>query len=134
MTRVCVNTQRFERSTLSCQSKEKGHPFRVWRVSSAMEHMFSETALQARTQASTCLAKAIKASHGPSVSPQSQAEEKVKKTLENPPEGSYGQAKVRFQGSKSTPRDFGQPKVRSKFPNAEATVKHCKRVSQFLKT
>ena len=71
-------------------------------VLSAMEHMFSETALQARTQASNCLAKAIKASHGPSVSPQSQAEEKVKKTLENPTEGSFGQAKVRFQGSKSS--------------------------------
>ena len=27
VTRVCVNTQRLERSTLSCQSKEKGHPF-----------------------------------------------------------------------------------------------------------
>ena len=48
------------------------------------------------------MAKAIKASHGPSVSPQSQAEEKVKKTLENPPECSFGQAKVRFQGSKSS--------------------------------
>ena len=56
---------------------------------------FNETALQARTQAGNCLAKAIKASHGPSVSPQSQAEEKIKKTLDNPREGSFGQAKVR---------------------------------------
>ena len=41
------------------------------------------------------------------MSPQSQAEEKVKKTMENPLEGSFGQAKVR-----------------SKFPKAQATVKH----------
>ena len=71
-----MNTQRLERSTLSCQSKEKGHPFRVLGVLSAMEHIFNETAMQARTQARNCLAKAIKASHGPRVSPQSQAEER----------------------------------------------------------
>ena len=41
--------------------------------------------MQARTQARNCLAKAIKASHGPRVSPPAQAEEKVKKTTENPP-------------------------------------------------
>ena len=63
VTRVCVNTQRLKRSTLSCQSKENGHPFRVWRVLSATERSFNETAMQARTQARNCLAKAIKASH-----------------------------------------------------------------------
>ena len=80
----------------------------------ATEHIFNETATQARTLASKRQAKAIKASHGPRVSPQSQAEEKV---MENAPEGSFGQAKVR-----------------SKFPKAQATVKHWKRVSQILKT
>ena len=97
-----------KRSTLSCQSKEKGHPFRVWRVLSATERSFNETAMQARTQARNCLAKAIKASHashGPRVSPQSQVEEKVKKTMENP---------------KGSPKE---PKVRSKFPKAQATRK-----------
>ena len=74
---------------------------------SAVEHIFNETAMQARTLASKRLAKAIKASHGPRVSPQSQAEEKVKKTMESPPEGS-----------------FEQVIARSKFPKAQATVKH----------
>ena len=77
-----MDIQRLERSTLSRQSKEKGHPFPVWCVLSAMEHIFNETAMQARTQASKRQANAIKASHGPSVSPQSQAQEKVKKTME----------------------------------------------------
>ena len=36
---------------------------------SAVEHIFNETAMQARTQASNRLAMAIKASHGPRVSP-----------------------------------------------------------------
>ena len=125
VTRVCVNTQRLERSTLSCQSKEKGHPFCVLGVFGATEHSFNETAMQARTLASNCLAKAIKASHGPRVSPQSQAEEKVKKTVENP-KRSPKEPKVRskFPKAVSTPRDFGQAKVRSKFPKAQAKVKH----------
>ena len=70
------------RSILSRQSKEKGHPVCAMGVSSAMEHIFNETAMQARTLASTRQAKAIKASHGPRVSPQSQAKETVKKTME----------------------------------------------------
>ena len=73
---------------------------------SAMEPSFNETAMQARTQTRNCLAKAIKASHGPRVSPQSQAEDRVKKTMNNP------------NGSPN------EPKVRSKFPKAQATVRH----------
>ena len=46
------------------------------------------------------------ASHGPRVSPQSQAQEKVKRITENPKES------------------LKEPKVRSKFPKAQATVKH----------
>ena len=71
-------------NSLSRQSKGKGHPYRVLGVLSAMEHVFNETAMQARTRASKRLAKATRASHGPRVSPQSQAEERVKKTMENP--------------------------------------------------
>ena len=59
--------------------------------------------MQARTLASNRQAKAIKASHGPRVSPQSQAKERVKRTLDNP---------------KGSPKE---PKVRSKFPKAQAT-------------
>ena len=70
------------RSTLSHQSKEKGHQVRAI---GAVEHVFNGTAIQAKALASNRLAKAKRASQGPSVSPQSQAEEKVKKTLENPP-------------------------------------------------
>ena len=79
-TRVCVHTQRLERSTLSRQSKEKGHPFRLLGVVSAMENFFNETAMQARTLASNRQEKAIKASRGPRVTPQSKAE--VKTTME----------------------------------------------------
>ena len=57
---------------------------------------FNETVMQARTQARNCLAKLIKASHGPRVSPQSQAEDKV------------------------SPKE---PRARSKFPEAQAMVK-----------
>ena len=62
--------------------------------------------MQARTLASKRQANAIKASHGPRVSPQSQAKERVKRTMEN---------------AKGSPKE---PKVRSKFPRARATVKH----------
>ena len=75
-------------------------------VSSAMEHIFNENAMPARTQARNCLAKATKASRGPRVSPQSQTEENV--TMEN---------------LKGSPKE---PKVRSKFPKAQATVRHRK--------
>ena len=73
---------------------------------------FKGTAMQARTPASNRLAKAIRASHGPRASLQSQAKERVKRTMENP---------------KDSPKD---PKV----PKAQAKVKHRKLVSQVLKT
>ena len=40
------------RSTLSRQAKEKGHRVRVMDVLSVVEHIFNETAMQARTPAS----------------------------------------------------------------------------------
>ena len=61
--------------------------------------------MQARTQARKRQAKAIKASHDPRVSLQSQAEERAKNTMANPRE---------------SPKE---PKVRSKFPMTQATVK-----------
>ena len=102
------------RSTLSLsrQSKEKGHQVRAMGVLSAVEHIFNETAMQARTPASNRLAKAIRASHGPRVSLQSQAKERVKRTMDNP---------------KDSPKD---PKV----PKAQAKAKPRKLVSQVLKT
>ena len=72
--------------------------------------------MQARTMASTRRAKANRASHGPRVSPQSQAKERVESTMENP------------KGSSK------EPKVRSKVPNAQATVKHRTRVSHVSTT
>ena len=55
-----------------------------------MEHIFNETATQARTPASNRLAKAIRASRGPRV----KAKERAKRTVENPKdspkEGSKG--------------------------------------------
>ena len=85
-----MNTQKLERSTLSRQSKDKGHPFRVWGEISWPEHSFNETARQARMMASNRRAKAIKASHGPRVRPQSQAEERVKRN---------GKSKGNFKGT-----------------------------------
>ena len=71
---------------------------------SAVEHIFNETAMHARTQASNRLAKANRASDGPRV----RAKVRVKRTKENP--------KV--------------PKV----PKAGRKAKHRKLVSQVLKT
>ena len=58
-------------------SSVEGQGSSVSRVG-AMEHIFNETA----TLASKRQAKAIKASHGPRVSSQSKAEEKVMRTIE----------------------------------------------------
>ena len=80
------------RSTLSRQSKEKGHQVHAMDISSAVEHVFNETAMQARTLASNRLANAIKASHGPRVSPQSQAKERI--------QGKSKGTKGAIQGSK----------------------------------
>ena len=76
------------------------------------ESIFNETATQARALASDRLPQAIRASHGPRASPQSQAKERVKGTMEN---------------SKDSPKD---PKV----PKAHARVRPRKLVSQVLKT
>ena len=73
---------------------------------------FNETATHARTQASNRLAKANRASHGPKVSPQSQAKEQVRRTVENP---------------KDISKD---PKV----AKDQAKAKRRKLVSQVLKT
>ena len=85
-------------------------------VLSAVEYIFNETAMYAKAQASNRLTKGIKASHGPRVSPQSQAKERVKRTMENP---------------KESPTE---PKVRSKVPKAQSKTNCRKSVSQILKT
>ena len=77
-------------------------------VLSAREHIFNETAMHARTQASNRLAKANRASHGPRV----RAEVRVKITRSNPNEN---------------PKEPKVPKVRTR-------EKHRKLVSQVLKT
>ena len=52
------------RSTLSRLAKEKGPRVRVMGVSSAVEHIFNETTMHARTQASNRLAKAKREGEG----------------------------------------------------------------------
>ena len=74
------------RSILSRLAKEKGHRVRVMGVSRAVEHIFSETAMHPKAQASNRMAKANRASHAPRVSSHSQAKARVKKTRENPKE------------------------------------------------
>ena len=77
-------------------------------VSSAVEHIFNETAMHARARASNRLARANRASYGPRV----RAKERVKRTRGNP---------------KENPKE---PKV----PKAYTRAKHRKLVSQVLKT
>ena len=69
-------------STLSRRAKEKGYQIRAMGVLSAVQHISNENAIQARTLASNGLANSIIASHGPRVSLQSQAKERVKRTKE----------------------------------------------------
>ena len=81
-------------------------------VFSTVEHIFNETAMYARAQASSRLAKTNRASNGPRV----RAKARVKKTRENP---------------KDNPKE---PKVRTKVPEAYTRAKHRKLVSQVFKT
>ena len=93
------------RSTLSRLPKETDHRVRAMGVVSAVEHIFSETAMHAKAQTSNRMAKADRASYGPRVSPHFQAKARVKKTMRNP---------------KESPKE---PKVRSKVPKAHTRVK-----------
>ena len=95
-------------NSLSRLAKEKGHRVRVMGVFSAVEHIFNETAMHARVQASNRLARANRANHGPRV----RAKERDKRTRENPK---------------------GRPK-KPQVPKALTRVKHRKLVSQVLKT
>ena len=98
-------------NSLSRLPKEKDHRVRAMGVLSAVEHIFNETAMHARAQASNRMAKANRASHGPRV----KAKERVKRTRENP---------------KDSPEDPKDPKV----PKAHTKAKHRKLVSQVLET
>ena len=66
-------------STLSRQAQANCHQVRAMGVCSAMQHIFNENAMQARTPASNRMAKANRASHGPRVSSHSQAKAREKK-------------------------------------------------------
>ena len=74
------------------------------------EHIFNETAMRAKAQASNRVAKANRASHGPRVSLRFQAKARVKKAMEN---------------TKENPKE---PKVRTKVPKAYTRAKHRKLV------
>ena len=102
-------------STLSRLAREKGHQVRAMGVSSAVVHIFNEIAMHAWAQASNRMAKANRASHGPRVSPHTQAKVRVRKTRENP---------------KENPKE---PKMRTKELKAYTSAKHRKRFSQVLK-
>ena len=85
VTRDRVDTQipwMLMRSTLSRLAKEKGHRFRVMGVLSAVGHIFNETAMHARAQASNRLARANRASHCPRV----RAKEREGRVWANPKE------------------------------------------------
>ena len=103
------------RSTLSRLPKEKDHRVRVMGVLSAVVHIFNETVMHARAQASNRMAKANRASHDPRVSPHSQTKAIIRNTLENTKENSK------------------EPKVRNKVPRAYTRTKHRERISQIFK-
>ena len=88
-------------NSLSRQSKEKGQEVRAMGILSAVEHIFNETAMQARTLASNRLAKAVRASHGPRVSPQTQSSERMMRTVEKSKAKSEG-TKGAILGSKGS--------------------------------
>ena len=69
-------------NSLSHLAKEKGHRVREMVVSSAVEHIFIETAMHAKATASNHLAKANRASSGPRV----RAKERVRRVRRNPEE------------------------------------------------
>ena len=103
-------------NSLSRLPKEKDHRVRAMCVVSVVEHIFNETVMHAKAQASNRLAKANRVSHGPRVSPHSQAKARVKKTRTNPKENAKGR------------------QVRTKVPKAYTRAKHRMLVSQGLKT
>ena len=81
VTRVLVDARipwMLLQSALSRLPKENGHRVRAMGASSAVEHIFNETAMHARAQASNRLARANRASHGPRV----RAKARVKNTRE----------------------------------------------------
>ena len=98
-------------NSLSSGKGKGSYRVHVMGVSSAVEHIFNETATHARAQASNRLARTNKASHGPRV----RVTERVKRTRENP---------------KESPKE---PKVRTKVTKAHTRVRDRKRVSQVLK-
>ena len=79
-TGLCEHSDPMDVGAVNSLSSVKGTRPPGPRDGCAVEHIFNETAMQARTLASNRLAKAIKSSHGPRVSPQSQAKERVKRT------------------------------------------------------
>ena len=67
-------------NSLSLLAKENEHRLRAMGVLSAVEHFLKETAMHTRAPASSRLARANRASHGPRV----RATARVKRTKENP--------------------------------------------------
>ena len=99
-------------NSLSRLAKEKDRRVRAMGVLSAVEHIFNETAMHAKAQASNRMAKANRASHGPRVSPHSQAKARVKRTRENPKGKSKG-TKSLNQGAKGLHKGTSKSGLRS---------------------
>ena len=89
-------------------------------VLSAVVRIFNQIAMHAKAQASNRMAKANRASHGPRVSPRTQAKVRVRKI----------QGKIQRKIQKKIQRN---PKVRTKVPKAYTRAKHRKLVSQVLR-
>ena len=81
------------KSTLSRQAKEKAHRVRAMGASSAVEHIFKETAVHAKAQAISRMAKANRASHGFKSEPSFSGKGKSKE--------SKGKSKGKSKGTKS---------------------------------
>ena len=90
-------------NSLSRLAREKGHQVRAMGVLSAVVRIFNETAMHARTQGSNRMAKANRASHGPRVSPRTQAKVRVREN-KGKPKGKSNGAKSAYQGAKGLPQ------------------------------
>ena len=89
------------RSILSLQSKDEGRQFRAMGVSSAVEHIFNETAMQARTRASKRLAKGNHIKSWSKNEPSITGKGKKKENSEKP-KGKSKETKGAIQGSKGS--------------------------------
>ena len=110
-------------NSLSRLAKEKGHQIRAMGVFCAVEHIFNETAMHAKAQASNRMTKANRARHGPRVSLHSQAKGKSKENKEKS-KGIFKGNNSANQGAKGSHKDKTSKTGLSGLENSKSEVRH----------